>query len=216
MKRTSDNRTAWRFDLEPGLVVVAVSGDDSEVVRARMDYDRTASTLRFHVVEYSHSLSDPSAAGRPTGTPPLDLIEQSANQPDNAVYLIDTRRPAIRSALTRKVLPYAKRPGKKPDAFYAAVLIYKRECEQAGEPYAQQIAQDNGVTPGVVYRWVAEAQRREITVDQTRDASWQARKAGEPIDLAPRVPGGLRTEPGGEPIADTDSEPVDESVRSGR
>jgi hypothetical protein len=62
-------------------------------------------------------------------------------------------------------LPEIERVGKKPDRFYGLVLVYKYACEHYGIGYAERLARDNNVDPGVVYRWVFEAKRRGITID---------------------------------------------------
>jgi hypothetical protein len=182
MKRPNDQGTAedgWEFRADRGLRVVAVkhAGPGAgELVNAQLIVDRAAPTLLLRVANYHHHLEGDVTAS----TPPLDEITAWANLPNNALTLLDLRivNPI---ALGPMLLAHRNAVGKKPNLHYAQVLMYKRACEQAGVPYAERIANDNDVEPGVVYRWVQEAGRRKITIDD--DEVGQVRIDGEPMNM---------------------------------
>lgn len=178
MTRPKDEGIPWRFEVQPLLQVKAEC--PGEVVTAQMAIDLDEPEFRFRTISYTHVLVEGGPA-QPSA-PPLDEIEAFANQPRNVVALFDQRaraRPAIEIA--PMLLTDVKKPGKKPDSFYGEVLIYKRACEEVSTPFAERIARDNDVTAGVVYRWVQEAKRRGITIDD--DEIGQVRINGEPMDL---------------------------------
>ena len=162
MKRSSDEGI-WEFETRAGLVVRAWWAGGSELVDehvvAYLAVDEVGPGIQLRVVRYEHNNMSGSAT-----PPPLEQIEEFANEPANALWLIDKRDRLDRRLLPLR-LPAVKRPGKKPDGFYGLVLVFKRMCELRNESFAHRIARDNDVTPNVVYRWVAEAKRRGITVD---------------------------------------------------
>ena len=94
----------------------------------------TRADLRLQVARYEHNLEP----GRHRRTPPLDQIEAFANQPTNAVFLVQTMDAPAAGTLPR-FLPGVRQPGRKPNDFYGWVLIHKRACEERGDSYAHRI-----------------------------------------------------------------------------
>ena len=176
MKRNVDEGT-WEFEPRQGLVVMAYrTGRPDEHVLAQMFIEEHEGGIRLRVGRYEHNLT-----GGPPSPPPLEQIEAFANQPTNAVFLIQTMDAPAAGTLPR-FLPGVRVPGRKPNDFYGWVLIHKRACEERGDSYAHRIARDNNVTPNVVYRWVQEAKRRGISIDD--DEVGQVRINGVPMGVA--------------------------------
>lgn len=145
-----------------------------EQIHAELVTELDAPALSFRVVNYRHWCMP----GHTLTAPPLDEIMVFANRPFNAIELIKQDKPP--EVNWPKRLALANRSGRKPDHFYGMVLILRRNCERNGLPYAETIANENGVTPNVVFRWVAEAKRREITIDD----GGQVRIKGKPMAFA--------------------------------
>lgn len=166
MRRSNDEQTAedeWEFRAERGLRVIAIKRNEpglGQVVEAQLAVFRPATTLMLRIASYHHDLDGDG----PAIAPPFVAIAEWANLPDNALTLLDMRM-VNPVATMPMVLPYRDAIGKKPDVHYGQVLIFKRACARAGIAYAERIGNDNGVEPGVVYRWVQEAGRRGITID---------------------------------------------------
>jgi hypothetical protein len=182
MEGDSNDATGWELRAQPGLTVNAsrtVAEGVGEGIEAQLAICYDEPTFRLHVVSYTRTV-----VGAVDETPdPRGLIERWANEPGNAVDLIDLRHTDVPTAAFAMMrLPDAKRPGKKPDDFYARVLIFKRMCENAGMPYGERLAEDNDVSVHTVFRWVNEAKRRGITLDD--DEVGQVRIEGEPMTMS--------------------------------
>jgi hypothetical protein len=164
MKRTPPERIAWSVTFEPRLRAVAHAL--GQIVTAQLVVDLDGPAIGFKVSHYEHEVT----RGTEPTAPPLKEIVEQANEPHNALMLIDSRDQLDPVSLR---LPDAHRVGKKPDEHYRLVLALKAACEQAGAPYAETIAAANDVSPGVVYRWTAEANRRGIPTpaDEQRSAA---------------------------------------------
>lgn len=161
MERNDDEATeGWELEALEGLVVRArreVEGGSQEV-EAHLQVDEEAETLMLGLGEGSVRSSG-VLAEEPA---PFGMILRWANRPANVLALLDGRHPA------RKLTdlgPEVRARGKKSDVFYAMVLLAQRVCENQGIPFARRVADDNGVSTEVVYRWRSEAKRRRITID---------------------------------------------------
>lgn len=158
----TDGEGTWQFRTHSGLWVQASRRDsDGSSVQVDVqleidpDVDGIGIRLRTRQVTITYGKTSP----RPLLDLPAieQLIERWANEPANALRLLDTRE---RNA-NLHLLGVQDR-GKRQDWFYLHVLSARRECEKLGLPYAETIAKYNDVEPGTVYRWINEAKRRGL------------------------------------------------------
>ena len=160
--RRSNEQGTWKFDVAAGLRVVGHRGGEQLV--ATLAIDDNADRLAFMVVRLEWAGDGTSLAGRPA--PDVATIESWASTPGAALALLDQRNtdePVAGDPLPMRLPVHGS--GRKPNSFYERVLFFKDLCYEHGLPYAERLAADNGVAPGVVYRWVAEARRRGLTAE---------------------------------------------------
>lgn len=165
MKRTNTEGT-WELSAQPGLVVRAErtsTGGGRIVALIQLGIDPTARGIQLRIeairTEY---LGDQTSRMRTLGFPPEEKIERWANQPPITLALIKS------SPADLAPLEGVRDTGKRPDSFYVDVLKDRIQCDRRGVPYAEAIARQNGVESSTVYRWMKEAKRRGIRIEDGR------------------------------------------------